>query len=325
MSFHGKAHQNPVDLYETENLKTYVTWGDYNSIFQKAELFTILSQILVDTLKFENQIIINLTGSLTGETKYSIRIGHKQENRYNRRVIPIIEDDNKAIVITILSSNFSIERSLKILEYAITEYDRLKKTQGKLKPYSVRDELAINQNLVNQILSSNSSEAIESTLDSPIQIEIGFMKLFLKNGKFCFQSSQGIGEEYPILLELEDVYQIKAVGNETFVFDSDSTFYCLDDSKNPRMARHHVIKKKWFYGAYSIKNIGSKFYAIYFEGYLPESVYSEMLTQAGIDPENKGEAIEALLNGTVPWFYSKTLIYDFESDSIIIEDLNKLK
>lgn len=244
MAIHGKAHQNPVDLYETENLKTYVTWGHYNSIFQKAELFTLLSQYLVDTLEFENQIIVNITGSLTGETTYSIRIGHKQENSYNRVVLPRIKNDKQAIVLTILSSNFSIENSLKVLEYAITEYATLKKRQGRLKPYSVRNELTLDQTLVAEILSKSNTEFIESTLETPIHVKISLMKFFLKEGKFCFQSRQGIGPEYPILLELDDVYQIKGMGNQIFVFDTDSTFYCLSDHQNPRMARHHVIKKK---------------------------------------------------------------------------------
>ena len=317
------AHQDKADVYESENITTFVTASYRFGVFEKSELFTQMVQKVSADLSFRKNIILNISQYRNVvEPKYSIRVGHSQENRYNNR-IKIIEDDKHALIITIKIKEFNNRDLLNIVEYAINNYKLFKSNSKELVPYDKNDELPLDKQLTETIIS-DTTEIVKNTLDSKFEIELGLIDLIWIDGKYSFKSGQIGAENEPILLEVNDIYQFKNMGNYHFIFDTKKTFYCISDLKNTDVSeKHYVPNTEWKTGIFKIEKIGSDLYAIFFEIEYPKKVYHKMLTESEYKIDAKNSVWDSYSQTGISFFKTQTMLYDFEKDHLI-EDIRIL-
>lgn len=317
------AHQDKVDVYESENITTFVTASYRFGVFEKSELFTQMVKNLSSDLSFRKHIILNISQySNIVEPKYSIRVGHNKENRYNN-IIKFIEDDRQALIITIRIKDFDNKKLLNIVEYAINNYKLYKSNSKVLEQYDKNNELPLEQYLIKTIVT-DTSKIVRNTLDSKFEIELGLINLIWINGKYSFKSGQIGAENEPILLEVNDIYQFKNMGNYHFVFDTKETFYCISDLKNTDVSEKHFIPNtEWKSGIFEVEKIGSDLYAMFFDIEYPKDVYHKLLTESGHKIDVKNSVWDSYSQTGISFFKTQTMIYDFKKD-LLIEDIRTL-
>jgi len=317
------AHQDTVDVYESGNITTFVTASYRFGVFEKSELFTQMAQKLSADLSFKKHIILNiLQYRNVDKSEYSIRIGHSQENRYNNR-IKFIEDDKRALIITIRIKEFDNKNLLNILEYAVNNYKSFKSKSKGLDKYDKNKELPLEKQLIETIIT-DSSKIVRNTFDSKFEIDLGLINLIWIDGKYSFKSGQIGAEKEPILLEVNDIYQFKNMGNYHFIFDTKETFYCISDLKNTDVSKKHYIPNtEWKSGIFEVEKIGSDLYAMFFDIEYPKNVYHKILTESGHKIDAKNSVWDSYSQTGISFFKTQTMIYDFEKD-LLIEDIRTL-
>lgn len=317
------AHQDKVDVYESENITTFVTASYRFGVFEKSELFTQMVQKVSADLSFRKHIILNISQYRNVvESKYSIRVGHSQENRYNNR-IKFIEDDKNALIITIQIKEFDNKDLLNIVEYAINNYKSFKSKSKELEKYDTDNELPLDKQLIETIIS-DTAQIVRNTLDSRFEIELGLINLIWIDGMYSFKSGQIGAENEPILLEVNDIYQFKNMGNYHFIFDTKETFYCISDLKNTDVSKKHYIPNtEWKSGIFKVEKIGSNLYAMFFDIEYPKDVYHKILIESGHKIDAKNSVWDSYSQTGISFFKTQTMIYDFEKDHLI-EDLRTI-
>ncbi|WP_282149264.1 hypothetical protein [Algibacter lectus] len=317
------AHQDTVDVYESENITTFVTASYRFGVFEKSELFTQMAQKLSDDLSFRKHIILNiLQYRNVDQSEYSIRVGHSQENRYNNR-IKFIEDDKRALIITVRIKEFDNKDLLNIVEYAINNYKSIKSESKELEDYDKGSELPIEERLLETILN-DTSKIVKSTLESKFEIDLSLLNLIWLDGKYSFKSGQIGAENEPIQLKVDDIYQIKNVGNYHFIFDTKSIFYALSDLKNKELSKkHNIPNTEWKNGIFKIEKIGSDLYAIFFDIEYPKEVYHKMLTDSGHKIKEQNSVWDSYAQTGVSFYKTQTMLYEFEKD-LLIKDIRTL-
>jgi hypothetical protein len=254
---------------------------------------------------------------------YSIRIGHSQQNRYNN-IIKFIEDDKRALIITIKLKNFDNETILKVIEYAIINYTSIKNKTKKAQLYDRNNELPLEKELLLEILDSKSSEKVQNTLNSKFEVNLSLLILIWLDGKYCFKSGQYGTENEPIPLKVDDIYQFKNVGNYHFIFETKSTFYCISDLKNTNLSKKHSIPNtEWKTGIFEIDKIGIDLYAIFFDIEYPKDIYHKMLSDLGHTINEQNSVWDSYSQTGVSFYKTQTMIYDFEKD-LLFNDIRKL-
>jgi hypothetical protein len=209
----------------------------------------------------------------------------------------------KSIVVRQVSRQFEAETTLKLLEYAIQNVGQIKSSQKVInynKNYCQWTINSIDTTKIDTMLLEPQSIQLKTALSLKIdkpekEFKYG-LSYFFKDNKYSI-FSRGYNKEDKTLLTLDNIYDLRKIGSSTMmIFDTDSTFYYVNQHQNKVSKQHSINNKYDYYRPYKVENIGGNKISINFSYYSKEE---------GRQPKNR------------------TLIYLIKEDDLI-QDLDKL-
>ena len=233
--------------------------------------------------------------------------------------------ENNAIVIRQAARQFHAQPTLKLLENAILNLNKIKSSQ---------EEILFKRGFDNMIINTIDTLAVKKMLDIPNSVLLnnvlktridrpekdfreGISYYWQNNRYFVFQKYRWyVPQEYKwneqevVLFDMDNIYDLLRFKNwSAMIFDSGSSFYSVKQSAlipfgevpqsredKPKISKRHVIENTdGSYQPFKVENMGGDKISIYFWRYIRE--------------------LGALQN--------RTLIYLADQD-ILIQDLDKL-
>jgi hypothetical protein len=300
------AHQDFWMTKDFGNVKVRILTGFEYEEINKVFIIGQLAEQFSKQLNYTNKIFLDFNHHYTGNCNPDFFISYdKGKIQYSWSGADKEKDflKNKSIVVRQVSRQFDAETTLKLLEYSIQNVEQIKSSQK---------EIYYNKNYCQWIINSIDTTKIKTMLMKPVSNQIkGVLTLkiekpekefkyglsyYFKDNKYSIFSRQ-YNKDDNTLLSLDNIYDIKKIeGSSMIIFDTDSTFYYVNQYQNRVSKRHNINNKYDYYRPYKVENIGGDKISINFSYYSKEE---------GRQPKNR------------------TLIYLIEEDELI-QDLDKL-
>ena len=171
-----------------------------------------------------------------------------------------------SLVIREVSRQFTPSITLRLLEYAIANAEKIKLTQKTIEynqNYCQWKIKTVDTLQVKKITTEKISEVVNKTLltrvyrqeDEKVKSDISY---YFQNNKYhVFYNDYKVTDS--VLLIVDNVYQLKSISfNETIIFDTDSSFYFVQGVNNPHSSKKKVIEKIYDnYHPFEISTVGS--------------------------------------------------------------------
>lgn len=300
------AHQDFWMTKDFGNVKVRIKTGFEYEEISKVLIIGQLAEQFSKQLHYTDKIFLDFSHHYTGNCEPDYFISFDKGKNENSWSYADKENDflkEKSIVVRQVSRQFEAETSLKLLEYAIQNVGQIKSSQKEInynKNYCQWTINSIDSTKIKTILLEPQSNQLKTALTLKIEkpekeFKYGLSYFFKDNNYSIF--SREYGKDDKTLLELDNVYDIKKIGSSTMiVFDTDSTFYYVNQYQNKVSKRHPINDNYGYYQPFNLAYIGEDKISINFSYYTKEE---------GRQPKNR------------------TLIYLIEEDELI-QDLDKL-
>lgn len=230
------VHQDFFIVENYGNITTRLKTGFQYEEIKKVEFIGKYAEKLCKRISFKKNILLDFDHFYVDycEPDYFISKGKKTLNYLKGQEKDFLENniDEEIIVIRQIGRKFNITNTLKLIEYAvvndnkIVEYQNLynyQKNYSNLKTYSI-DTIKVNS-IINTKASNNILKVISDkiTREETNKNKYASIRYFSKNGKFVV--NYYLNKKRKELI-LEDVYDFKRINNsEALIFDTDSSFY----------------------------------------------------------------------------------------------------
>jgi hypothetical protein len=303
------AHQ---DFWMTEdfgNVKVRIKTGYKYEEIQKVFLFGQLAKQLAEQLNYSEQIFLDFNHYYVGncEPDYFISFD-KGKIQYTWHGADKEKDflKKKSIVVRQVARQFDTQTTLKLLEYAILNIRDIKSSQKEMEYHKNYCQWRINSidtNLIKKILNEPNSNQIVKALDLKIERKgINSILYYLQNNKYSVVLRDNRKGD-TVLVTLDNIYQIYD-NLHVVIFDTDSSFYYVDDFRKKLSERHVIQNMYGFYEPYFINPIGGNKLSIFY--------------RFDTKPE-----FDARFNDIVSRNVRRTSIYFVDKD-ILIQDLDEI-
>jgi len=290
---HALAHEDFYVTKEFGNVKVRIRIGFECEEINNVTLLGQLAEKLCIKLNYKEPIFLDFGHDYIGNLIPDFYISYNKVN--NEYLIEIRQ----------IARHFQAQTTLKLLEYAIMNYNNTKSI----------DTLAIKE-----ALNTPNSELLNSILKQKIyrpekNFEYG-ISYYLQNNRYViFQKSYYLKKESD-LIELDNIFDIKQIDNlYAVIFDSDTSFYYAKRSANivygigdtvgkednPNISKRQVIEDRKGFQPFKVTNIDRGTLAITFDYF------------------GKKDVDDYSLIGN----FERTLIY-FKDEDQVIQDLDKL-
>lgn len=278
----ASAHQ---DFYVTKdygNIKVRVKTGFVYEEINKAFIIGQLAEKLAKSLNYSEPIFLDFDHYYVGycipdyfisfdkgAIKHTWFGSSQKEKAFFRKA---------AIVIRQVSSKFDADVTLKLLEYSIKNLSNIKKGQKTIeynKNYCQWEINSIDTVLIKTQLDIKNSSLLDSILKlkvAPPEKEFkSGISYFWQDNKFYFYLRDK-RETDTILLKLDNVFVfVKEDNSHALVFDTDSSFYYLNQfDKTIISKRHVIIQTNNNFQPFKIDNLGKTKISIRFWFYPKE-------------------------------------------------------
>lgn len=242
-----------VDKYG--NVKTLTHTGFYGyGVTEKVRIAGKLAENLSKRLSYKDTIVIDFRHDYT-EKYDKILIVENGNSSTDHLINSNIESIEKyqleshskivgktAICIRLLDTEFDIIKVLKILEYCILNKFQNEKIEISSKePYFYPDEkivkvrcLGLNNNLINQILTSKDSDLLLSILNEKTElVSYNGMSVYYKNRIFYFDNGKTTYKARDLLYLVGDII------DGFFIFPTNNSFVYFNKD-NVKTVTHHA-------------------------------------------------------------------------------------
>ena len=263
------VHQDFFIVENYGNITTRIKTGFQYEEIKKVEFIGKYAEKLCKRINFKKNILLDFDHFYVDycEPDYFISKGKKTLSYLKGQEKDFLENniDEEIIVIRQIGRKFNITNTLKLIEYAvvndnkIVEYQNLynyQKNYSNLKTYSI-DTIKVNS-IINTKASNNILKVISDkiTREETNKDKYVSIRYFSKNGKFVV--NYYLNKKRKELI-LEDVYDFKRVNSsEALIFDTDSSFYYV----KPRLKNYPkklIIKNlKNYYRPFIVNQIDGK-------------------------------------------------------------------
>lgn len=296
------AHSDAITICKIGRVKTFVQWGfNEHEERNKALIISRLADSLIFDLKFDHDIRIrfkHLYGS--NEANYA-SLRYIIEPKYT---LSLVSYDKlpREISLSINCYEFDTEETLKLLDYAIKNFRKLKKenpekittfnfkefnydyynSENKTgeKPYIERlyhSESFISYIKVLTILQQPASKTVKKVMEKKVYRPLEKNELtptegisyYMQNGKYYifhrFRDYINNSSKDSIVLVLNSIFQFESKKNydRAIVFDSYCSFYCIDKFNNNFLSKRQIIPDlKSFFYPFDVQFPGHSIIAI---------------------------------------------------------------
>jgi hypothetical protein len=250
------------------NVKVVIKTGfDYEEI-NKCWIIGELSHQLCKQLNYKNPVFLYFDHHYTGDVGSLYFIGHN--NTPPKKSSATGEDEFSpkinSLVITEVNRQFTPAITLRLLEYAIFNVNRVKTTQTILEyrlGYAFGSTKSIDTMEVRKITKTPMSSIIRQTLTYKIYRLKGDrddneLSYFFQNNNFhVFYKTNS--DRDSVLLTVDNIYQFAPVSWEkVLVFDTDSSFYFAEGVNFPTASDRKIIDTTYGnYRPYEVNAAGS--------------------------------------------------------------------
>lgn len=252
-----EAHKD-YTLFKTFGNVTvaFSTGFNYEEI-QKAYVIGSLAEQLSIKLNYKKKICLNFHHSYTKkiEPQAFIYFGKCWLSRKNQ------------IIVKQVALRFEVEKSLKLIEYAILNVHEIKKNQTVVKyndAYNERNTLSIDTKIIENLNYLPNSKEIKAVLEHKVyrlESKKGEVSYYWHKGEFNIFCKNGKSDEI-VVLKLDSIYQFIVIGSAVFVFDTNNTFYYINDYPLSISKKHLIENNQDYWRIYSIVSIGGRKFAI---------------------------------------------------------------
>ncbi|WP_405566855.1 hypothetical protein [Polaribacter sp. Asnod6-C07] len=299
------GHRDFYVVKETGNIKTIIKTGYKYEEVNKIEIIGILAERLAQTLNYKEPILLDFNHFYVGNVKPTYFLSFDRgisnfnniDDIYNKNLLII-----DGIVVRQVGSSFNILDTLKILEYAIKNREKIRKTQRKIKFDDFYCNWFMNSvemtSVKKSVLNSDSklvNEIINTKIYRPENKNKYGITYYWKNNKFYFINKKE--NEEKLITTLDNVYDIQKISNVVFIFETKELFLVVE-----------VYNKKQLSLKWRIENIQNN-YKLFKIIKLSKDKFA-MTTNYWTDK-----------TGTKP--KDRVLIYSKEND-FLIQDLDKI-
>lgn len=291
-------------------LTRFKTGFNYEEI-SKALIIGKLAERLSNGLNYSGKIFLDFKHHYTNECEPAYFIS------YDKGGIEFDGDsddkekdylDSNALVIRQINKKFDVITTLKLVEYSILNLSMIKKHQKSIvynKNYCLWKINSIDTSLIKLHLNNPNSELVNNLFKVKVErpddnFKYGFSYYWQENKFHLF--FRDIYDNDKTLLSIDNVYDFREFdGISVIIFDSDSSFFYINQNNRFKLSQKHVIKETHnFYMPFKIENIGGEKISIFFWYFR--------------------EAIESGSNGLTT---NRTLIYLTDKDELI-QDLDEV-
>jgi hypothetical protein len=172
----------------------------------------------------------------------------------------------KSLVIREVGRQFTPSITLKLLEYAVANVDKIKNTQKTIEynqNYCQWKIKTVDTLQVKRIVAQNASDVVNKILSTQIfrqedqEIKGGISYYFQRDKYHIFYRDYDTKDS--VLLSVDNIYQFQNMPiRECIVFDTDSSFYYLKGANNFHTSTRKVIEKIYDnYRPFEIGTVGS--------------------------------------------------------------------
>jgi len=252
------------------------TYSEDNEDINKVMIFGQLAEKLSKELNYSKSIIFDFESHQYADNclpEFLISYGKINYKYIDWKIVKADKKFKKdAIVIRHTASKFQIQSALKLLEYAILNYNNIKTKQKYIAynrkycyEYKVK---SINSIIIKEILDIPNSDMLNYILTTEIYIESSKQQdisyYWSNNRYYIFWGKYNSTDT--VLLNVENIYGLKRFEDASVViFDSDSSFYYIN---YPQISKRQVIENPLrYYSTFGASNIDNEKLLIYFSYY----------------------------------------------------------
>ncbi len=262
------GHQDFWMTKDFGNVKVRIKTGFQYEEIQKSWIIGELAHKLCQRLNYKSQIFIDFNHYYVGDTEsdyfVSFDDGSIIQTWQNEKPIPFLKENS--IVIREVGRKFTPSITLKLLEYAIANINKIKQTQNYIEynqNYCQWKIKTVNPIEVKEITRKTNSSSIQAVLSSKIYRQEdkknkSDMSYYFQNEKYhIFYNDYKVKDS--VLLIVDNIYQSKNISfNEMIVFETDSSFYYVQGVNNPHSSKIKTLENiKNNYRPFEIVKIGS--------------------------------------------------------------------
>ncbi|NDV80158.1 hypothetical protein [Dysgonomonas sp. 511] len=270
------AHSDVGYQYKYGNVKGYIFYGYYeHEERNKAEIIAQYAELLAKEMNYRDTIFLNFTHDYVkgAQKEYEYKILLNGE----KKGLPIVISQNR--------NRYDIIQTLLLVEYAINNKAAIEKTPQKMLPDADMEKItsrSISEN-VSKIISHKiykPADRINADLD-----QIDEISYYVQNNKFhvykkgsTHNAEKDVLEKTEeVLLQLDNIYQFSKLrlypyygSSKAVVFDSDSSFYCIDIAADYDFdrtffsKRYPIDKPSYVFEPYLVNDVGGNIITIHF-------------------------------------------------------------
>jgi len=283
------AHEDFYAVYHFGNVKVRIKTGFEYEEINKVAMWGQIAEKMCKELNYSKPVLLDFFHRYGGrgnsipnffisydkvDNKYLGWGGGANQNKslfwedskvVFREIGDFLQDD--AIVIRQHASSFEALTTLKLLEYAILNFNQIQ---------------SIDSLEIKKMLSASNSDLINNMLNQTIyrpekNFDYGISYYSQDNRYFVFQKSF-FNKQESIITHIDNIYDIKKIGDmAAIVFDSDSSFYYVAQSgavhfdgssggrqNNPSISKRQIIENRGGYKSFRVVGIGDGKIAIIF-------------------------------------------------------------
>ena len=231
------AHQDRQIIKDFGNVKVRITTGFKYEEIEKVFIFGQLSEELAKQLNYSKPIFLDFNHYYVENCEPDYFISYDNGNiqhYYTGKDIEIDFLKNKSIIVRQVARQFDAQTTLKLLEYAILNIEKVKFTQKKIgydKNYCRWRINSIDTTLIKQVLNQPNSIQLDKVLNLRIEKINYEISYYLQNGKYTL-FLRDFYKADTNLLTLDNIYQFVRIDDFlVIVFDTDTSFYFIDKYK----------------------------------------------------------------------------------------------
>ncbi len=258
--------------------------------FYRTKIFGNVTVTIKTGFEYEeiNKLYIlgKLAQKLSEELNYSENVSIYCDHHYIKQINNdyfISTKNNKDIVIKQVFKKLEIEKTLKLLEYAILNTPKVTTSQKEItynKNYRKWKISSIDQKLIEDILNKKNSKDLNQILNTKVDLaEInktnypyGIYYYWLSN-KYCFYTTDVFGNRKELIV-LNDLYFIKELDANfsIIVFTHRDTFHHLSNNKGVTVSKKQKIENlPNHFKPLKIENMGGNKVSLYVQSFVTQT------------------------------------------------------
>ena len=277
---HALAHEDFYAVYHFGNVKVRIKTGFEYEEIKKVAMLGQLAEKMCEELKYSEPILLDFIHLYVGDCIPSFYISYGKVNNESlkwgaNQNRSLFLDDNKvvfreigdflqgnAIVIRQSANYFQAQTTLKLVEYAISNFSRIN---------------SIDTLEIKKMLNTSNSDLLNSMLEQKVyrqekNFEYGISYYCQNNRYVIFQKSR-YNKRESVITELDNIFDIKQIDNlYAVIFDSDTSFYYVKRSdsivyeigetegkeNNQYISKKQVIENRLGYEPFKVTNIDKR-------------------------------------------------------------------